>query len=272
MKGMRERCCASKGLKMARIVRFLHNNQVEYGLLEEDSVHQLSGEVYGNFEQGSRLASYADLKLLSPCMPTKIVAVGSNYRGHITEVGAKVPDAPILFLKPPSSVIGPGDAIVMPATSTEIMFEAELAVVMKIGGRHIPQSKVVSHVLGYTCANDVTANDLARVDPTVTRAKGFDTFCQLGPCIATDLSAEHLTIRSFVNGRVRQDSSSRDMLVQVSQLVSYVSQVMTLEAGDVILTGTPAGADTIRPGDLIEVEIEGIGTLANRAIAESTLR
>jgi len=254
---------------VSKIVRYAERGRAAYGWLEEDSVFELGGDVYGKFEQGAYVAKYDELRILAPCEPTKIVGVGRNYRGFIEEIGAEVPDAPILFLKPPSSVIGPGGDIVLPDVSIEVTFEAELAVVMKLRGRHIPPSDVGAHVLGYTCGNDVTAHSLVRKDATLTRAKGFDTFCPLGPCISTDLNASNLTVQSRVNDRVRQQASTVEMVYSVSHLVSYISQVMTLEPGDVILTGTPHGAGPLKAGDVVEVEIEGIGVLTNSAAPET---
>jgi 2-keto-4-pentenoate hydratase/2-oxohepta-3-ene-1,7-dioic acid hydratase in catechol pathway len=235
-------------------------------LLEWDAVFELRGDIYGDFAPGSYVAKYDELKLLTPCLPGKIVGVGLNYRRLIEEAGAAMPEVPHLFLKPPSAVIGPGDEIILPSMSKEIVFEAELAVVMKRQAKHIPPSAVEAHVLGYTCGNDVSARDLPRHD---ARTKSFDTFCPLGPCIATGLDPSHLMIRSRVNGHLRQDASTEDMVFQVQDLVSFISQVMTLEPGDLILIGTPPGAGTLSGGDVVEVEIEGIGTLINRVVAST---
>lgn len=227
---------------------------------------ELRGDVYGDFERGSYIAKQDELRLLAPCEPTKIVGVGLNYRHLIDEVGADIPDVPLIFLKPPSAVIGPADSIILPRMSNQVVFEAELAIVMKRQAKHIPPSEVQTYVLGYTCGNDVTARDLPKKD---TRTKSFDTFCPLGPCVATGVDAGNLMIRSRVNGQVRQEASTQDMVFSVAPLVSSVSQVMTLEPGDVILTGTPRGAGTLSIGDVVEVEIEGIGTLVNRVVADT---
>lgn len=251
---------------MATIVRFAKDGQAVHGLLEGDSVFELIGDVQREFEQGSYIAKYDELRLLAPCEPTKIVGVGLNYRRLIEEIGASAPDVPLIFLKPPSSVIGPADSIVLPSMSNQVVFEAELAVVMKRRAKHIPPLEVQTYVLGYTCGNDVTARDLPRKD---TRTKSFDTFCPLGPCVVTDVDAGNLMIRSRVNGQVRQEASTQDMVFPVTHLVSLVSQVMTLEPGDVILTGTPRGAGTLSISDVVEVEIEGIGTLVNRVVADT---
>jgi 2-keto-4-pentenoate hydratase/2-oxohepta-3-ene-1,7-dioic acid hydratase in catechol pathway len=250
---------------LARIVRFFRDGRGGYGLLKGDLVFELSGEISGEFEEGPYIAECDELKLLTPCLPGKIVGVGLNYRRLIEECGAAMPEIPNLFLKPPSAVIGPADRIVLPRTSNEVVFEAELAVVVKRQAKHVPPSAVPAHVLGYTCANDVSARDFPRQD---ARTKSFDTFCPLGPYVATGLDPSDLMIRSRVNGRLQQEASTREMVFSVSDLVSLISQVMTLQPGDVILTGTPPGAGTLKMGDVVEVEIEGIGTLVNEVVAD----
>jgi 2-keto-4-pentenoate hydratase/2-oxohepta-3-ene-1,7-dioic acid hydratase in catechol pathway len=254
---------------MSKIVRYADGKKPVHGLLEGDSVYELLGDVYEGFERGPHAADLKDLKLLSPCKSTKIVGVGLNYRAVLEARGVETPEVPILFLKPPSSVIASGDSIILPEMSSEVVFEAELGVVIKRQAKHIPPDEVQAHVLGYTCANDVSAVDLSLHDPTVFRAKSFDTFCPLGPCIATDLDISDLEIRSNLNGQLRQEGSIKDMVFSVSELVSFISKIMTLEPGDVILTGTPPGAGTLSAGDEFEVEIVGIGTLSNGVLAES---
>lgn len=251
---------------MSKIVRFSKDAQAEYGLIEGDSVFELSGDVYGEFEPGAYIAKYADLSLLASCRSRKIIGVGLNYKGLIEQAGADIPEIPHIFLKPPSAVIGPGDTIILPRMSNQVVSEAELAVVIKRRARRIPPAEAQRYVLGYTCGNDVSARDLKAI--TVTQAKCFDTFCPLGPCIATGLEAGNLIIRSRVNGQVRQEASTQEMVFSVEYLVSFISQVMTLEPGDVILSGTPTGAGLLSSGDVVEVEIEGIGKLANRVMAE----
>jgi 2-keto-4-pentenoate hydratase/2-oxohepta-3-ene-1,7-dioic acid hydratase in catechol pathway len=252
---------------LASIVRFSRGRQVRYGLLDGGSVFELVGDVFGQFEQGQYVAEYEQLTILSPCAPTKIVGVGLNYRSHVEEMGLQVPDAPILFLKPPSSVIGPRGEIVFPASSNELAFGAELALVLKRRAKAVSPSEAVEHLLGYTCGNDVTARDLARTDASTTRGKCFDTFCPLGPCIATGLDAGSLGITSRLNGRTYQHAKTADMLFSIGELVSFISHVMTLEPGDVVLTGTPKGAGEVMVGDAIEIEIEGVGTLVNTVVS-----
>jgi 2-keto-4-pentenoate hydratase/2-oxohepta-3-ene-1,7-dioic acid hydratase in catechol pathway len=208
------------------------------------------------------------VRLLAPCRPTKILAVGLNYRTHAAEAGYDVPSEPLVFSKPPSSVIGPLETIVYPALSQQVDYEGELAVVIGRQARSVSPVKAHDFVLGYTCGNDVTARDLQRRDDQWTRAKGFDTFCPLGPCIVTGLDTAHLAIRTHVNGEIRQDASTADMVFNVAELIAYVSQVMTLEPGDVILTGTPSGVGPLQPGDVVDVEIEGIGALRNPVVSQ----
>jgi 2-keto-4-pentenoate hydratase/2-oxohepta-3-ene-1,7-dioic acid hydratase in catechol pathway len=212
---------------------------------------------------GAPLAHVGELPLLAPCQPTKIVAIGQNYAEHAAELGHEAPAEPILFLKPPSAVIGPEAAILYPALSQRVDYEAELAVVIGKPAWRVPAEHALNHVLGYTCGNDVTARDLQQTDSQWTRAKGFDTFCPLGPWIVTELDVSQLRIQCRVNGHLRQDGNTGQMVHPVPRLIAYISQVMTLNPGDVILTGTPAGIGPVQPGDQIEVEIENIGTLVN---------
>jgi 2-keto-4-pentenoate hydratase/2-oxohepta-3-ene-1,7-dioic acid hydratase in catechol pathway len=202
--------------------------------------------------------------LQAPCQPTKIVAVGQNYAAHAAELGSAVPPEPILFLKPPSAVIGPGAAIAYPQhLSEQVDHEAELAVVMGRRAYRVRRDEAERYILGYTCANDVTARDLQRRDGQWTRSKSFDTFCPLGPWIVVGLDTSDLAVRCRVNGELRQDGSTRDMVFGVNELVAAISAVMTLLPGDVILTGTPSGIGPLQPGDRVAVEVEGIGVLEN---------
>jgi 2-keto-4-pentenoate hydratase/2-oxohepta-3-ene-1,7-dioic acid hydratase in catechol pathway len=196
--------------------------------------------------------------------PTKIVAVGLNYRDHASEMKAEIPAAPVLFLKPPSSVIFNNEAIFYPPQTKELHYEAELAVVIKDRIKNISEEEAAEHILGYTCANDVTARDLQRLDGQWTRAKSFDTFCPLGPEIVPGLSPDNLAIKLFLNGEQKQASSTSNLIFKVDYLVAFISQVMTLLPEDVILTGTPAGIGPMRVGDEVAVEIEGIGRLVNK--------
>lgn len=205
----------------------------------------------------------SQVRLLAPVLPSKIIAVGKNYAEHAKEMGGDVPAEPMIFLKPSTSVIGPGDTIDLPAMSQQIEHEAELAIVIGRLCKEVPRERVKEVVLGYTCANDVTARDLQRTDGQWGRAKGFDTFCPLGPWINTDEDPSDLAIACDVNGDIRQESRTSEMVRGVPELVSWISTVMTLLPGDVILTGTPAGVSPIVAGDEVAVTIQGIGTLVN---------
>jgi 2-keto-4-pentenoate hydratase/2-oxohepta-3-ene-1,7-dioic acid hydratase in catechol pathway len=200
-------------------------------------------------------------------IPSKVVCVGKNYRDHVAEMGGDVPTEPLLFLKPSSSVIGPGEAIRIPTELTdEVHHEAELAVVIGALLQQVTPEEAALGILGFTAANDVTARDLQRREDQWTRAKGFDTFCPIGPAIATDVDPRDLTVRCSVDGEVRQDGTTADLVFDVPTLVSYISQVMTLLPSDVVLTGTPAGVGPITPGQTVKVEIEGIGALENPVV------
>jgi 2-keto-4-pentenoate hydratase/2-oxohepta-3-ene-1,7-dioic acid hydratase in catechol pathway len=215
---------------------------------------------------GSQLGSPAELELLAPTVPTKIIGVGRNYVAHAAEHGVDVPEAPLLFTKPPSSVLGPGGEIVLPAVSKQVEHEGELAVVIGARCRSVIEADAWRHVLGITCGNDVTARDIQRGDAQWTRGKGFDTFCPLGPWVVTGLTeadVADLEVLCRVNGEERQRGRSSEMVFSPASLISYISQVMTLEPGDVILTGTPSGVAPLAAGDEVEVEVEGVGTLSN---------
>jgi 2-keto-4-pentenoate hydratase/2-oxohepta-3-ene-1,7-dioic acid hydratase in catechol pathway len=213
------------------------------------------------------VAALAEVQLLAPCLPSKIVAVGRNYAAHAAELDDDVPAEPLIFLKPPTTVIGPGAAIVYPHhLSQQVEHEAELAVVVGRRARNVREDEVQAYIRGYTCANDVTARDLQRRDEQWNRSKGFDTFCPLGPWIVPDLDVSDLAIRCRVNGELRQDGRTRDLVFGIGRLLAHVTAVMTLEPGDVLLTGTPAGVGPLQPGDRVAVEIEGIGTLENKVV------
>jgi len=195
--------------------------------------------------------------------PTKIVCIGRNYAAHARELGNEVPAEPLIFLKPPSALLPPGAAIVVPHQSKRVEHEAEIGVVIGARARDVSEQDALSYVAGYTCVNDVTARDLQKTDGQWTRAKGFDTFCPIGPTVMTGLDYRDLEVICRVNGTVRQHGHARDMMFSIPRLVSYVSGIMTLEPGDVIATGTPEGVGPLVPGDMVEVEIPGIGLLAN---------
>ena len=218
---------------------------------------------YGLFEdvpQGARI--------LPPCSPTKIVCVGRNYVEHAKELGNEVPAEPLIFLKPPSSLIGHNDPIVYPAISQRVDFEGELGVVIGKRCRHVEAAAAHEYILGYTCLNDVTARDLQRKDGQFTRGKGFDTFCAVGPWMVPrdEVAVERLRIRTLLDGEVKQDGPATDMIFSLGDIIAFVTQFMTLEPGDLIATGTPPGVGPMQPGAIVQVQIEGIGTLQNPVI------
>jgi len=250
-----------------KLVRYCFAQETGYGAVLEGRVHRLTAGLWPPQQPGEAVAPLDQVELLAPCQPSKILAVGRNYAAHAAEHDAPVPEEPLLFLKPPSSVIGVGVAIVYPGhLSRRVDHEAELAVVIGRRARSVPRDEALAYVLGYTCANDVTARDLQRRDGQWARAKGFDTFCPLGPWIETDLDIRDLSIGCRVNGELRQQGRTRDMIFAVPDLIAYASAVMTLERGDVLLTGTPAGVGPLQPGDRVSVEIEGIGLLWNEVV------
>ena len=204
-----------------------------------------------------------EYRLLAPVVPGKVIAVGLNYRSHVAEMHDTLPEEPIIFLKPPSAVIGPGTPIRLPEMSREVHYEAELAIVIGKTASRVQESEAAEFIWGYTCANDVTARDLQRKDGQWTRSKSFDTFCPLGPYVVKGMDATALSVQTFVAGKLSQDGNTKDMIFSVPYLVHFISQVMTLQPGDVILTGTPEGVGSIHVGDQVEVRIEGIGVLAN---------
>jgi len=243
-----------------------------FGWILDEPGSPLIGPIDGSPFEGFRRLD-ADLpidsvRLLAPVLPTKIVCVGRNYAAHAQEHGAEVPEVPLIFLKPPSSLIGPGDPIVLPPQSQQVEHEAELVVVIGKQGRWIPLENALDHVLGYTCGNDVTARDLQNRDGQWTRAKGFDTFCSIGPWIETDFDPADSLVTCHVNGEMRQMASTRDMVFNVRQLIVFVSSVMTLEPGDLLMTGTPAGVGPLLAGDTVEVTIEGLSALKNPVVAD----
>jgi 2-keto-4-pentenoate hydratase/2-oxohepta-3-ene-1,7-dioic acid hydratase in catechol pathway len=244
---------------------------MSFGAVEGDpdglTVAEIEGHPFGQISFTSQRWALADVRLLSPILPSKVVCVGRNYAEHAAELGNEVPKEPLLFLKPSTAVIGPRDAIRLPPQSKQVEHEAELAVVIgPPGARRADRAAAERAIFGYTCANDVTARDLQKADVQFTRAKGFDSFCPLGPWISTGLDVSDLEVRCEVNEEVRQLGRTKDLVFDVPTLVSYVSHVMTLLPGDVILTGTPAGVSPITAGDTVMVRVEGIGDLANPVV------
>jgi len=247
-----------------RLVRFLAEGKVSYGILAGEKVRLLAGDPFQG-ETGVREEEIplAAVRLLAPCVPSKIVAVGLNYADHAAETGQPLPEQPMLFLKPPTAVVGPEEPVLYPAGVGRVDYEAELAVVIRDRTKAASPEEAAAHILGYTCLNDVTARDLQVRDVQWTRSKSYDTFAPLGPWIETELDPGDLAIKLTVNGVLKQNSSTRFMIFKVPQLVSFISQVMTLVPGDVIATGTPPGIGPVKPGDVMTVTIAGIGSLTN---------
>jgi len=247
--------------------------QVAFGVVDGDvetgdaGVTVIKGHPFGPFELSTARFPLSDVRLVAPVLPSKVIGIGRNYADHVREMGHELPPEPALFLKPSTAITGQGDPIPYPAMATELEHEAELAVVVGRLCRDLPVERSLEAVLGYTCANDVTDRWFQRNDQQWTRAKGFDGFCPLGPWISTDLDPSDLAVRCLVNGEVQQDFRTSDMVRGVAELMSYVSSVMTLLPGDVILTGTGAGVSALQRGDTVDVEIEGIGRLSNPVVA-----
>jgi 2-keto-4-pentenoate hydratase/2-oxohepta-3-ene-1,7-dioic acid hydratase in catechol pathway len=252
-----------------KIVRFSQKDRSGYAVLDGEKILPLSGSPFSGITQTGETLVLGEVTLLAPCEPSKIVALGLNYRDHAAEFGHPVPDEPLIFLKPSTAVIGPEADILYPQMSRRVDYEAELAVIIGKTARHVAEDKAFDYVLGYTCFNDVTARDLQKKDGQFTRAKSFDTFAAMGPWIETDIGdPDNVMVEAYLNGERRQHSNTSNMVFGVRHLISFISRVMTLLPGDVIATGTPAGIGPMRPGDVVEVRVEGIGTLRNRVLAE----
>ncbi len=252
---------------MKQFVRFLHDGQMVFGQVTPQGVYRISGPPFFDYQPGEKVGQLDELDLGPPIRPGKVICVGLNYRDHAEESGADVPEEPIIFLKPDTSVVGPQHPIRYPPQSSRIDYEAELAVV--IGRETFCPDPVDARraIFGYTCANDVTARDLQSKDGQWTRAKSFDSFCPLGPAINYDVDLGDRSIEARLNGELRQKSTVGQMLFDAERLVHFCAQVMTLYPGDVILTGTPAGVGPMQPGDVVEVTIEGFGSLSNRVVS-----
>jgi 2-keto-4-pentenoate hydratase/2-oxohepta-3-ene-1,7-dioic acid hydratase in catechol pathway len=250
-----------------RIVRVNTEDGATWGALDGNEVRRLpDGPFTLPLNPAGFLGRFDDLELLAPAAPSKIVCVGRNYVAHAAEHGADVPSEPLLFLKPPSAVLSPGGRIVLPELSKQVEHESELVLIVGTRAYQVPVDRAWSFVSGVTCGNDVTARDLQRTDNQWTRGKGFDTFCPLGPWLVTGMEEEEvgdLGLSCRVNGVLRQGARTGQMVFSPAFLISYITQVMTLEPGDVVMTGTPAGVGPLEKGDTVEVEVEGIGTLTN---------
>lgn len=250
-----------------RIARFSHQDAIRYGIVDDDELVVLVGDpMFAGYETTGDRVALADVALLAPVIPrSKVVCVGKNYHAHAAEMGAEAPAEPMLFLKPNTAVIGPGDVIVRPPQSQFTSFEGELAVVIGSIAKNVAPERAGEVIFGYTIANDITARDLQATDGQWSRAKGFDTFCPLGPAIETDFDLASARLQTRLNGEVKQDAPLTDMVHSVADIVAYASAAFTLLPGDVLLTGTPAGVGPFVAGDTLEVEITGLGVLRNTA-------
>jgi 2-keto-4-pentenoate hydratase/2-oxohepta-3-ene-1,7-dioic acid hydratase in catechol pathway len=250
-----------------KVVRIKSGDDITYGVADAEGVLVYNGSPFVAWEPTEVVVPWPAVTLLSPVIPTKVMCVGRNYEDHAGEMGGVVPEEPMIFMKPATSVIGPNANVIHPSISHEIHHEAELAVVINRPARNIRAEDASRYIFGFTAANDVTARDLQRKDGQWARAKGFDTFCPLGPAIETELDPlERLAVICRVNGEVRQAGFTSDMVFGVAEIIEYITAFTTLLPGDVVLTGTPSGVGKVEPGDLMEVEVDGIGTLANRLV------
>ncbi len=250
---------------MERYIRFETGNGVRWGVFQEGRIAEISGNPACGYELTNIYYQPSAVRLLAPVEPSKIVCVGLNYREHVKESqsATKEPDEPVLFLKPPSALIGPGEKIIYPETAERVDYEAELGVVIGRECRNVAPVEAEDFIFGFTCVNDVTARDLQKKDVQWTRAKGFDTFCPVGPWVVDKIKYENLLVESYLNGELRQSAKTSMMIFPVPVLISFISRVMTLLPGDLISTGTPAGIAPMKVGDRIEIRVEGIGSLVN---------
>jgi 2-keto-4-pentenoate hydratase/2-oxohepta-3-ene-1,7-dioic acid hydratase in catechol pathway len=251
---------------MLRLYRINYNGTPRHAAERDGRWRLVDGDIFGRFQEGQEITPNG-AQVLAPVSPSKLVCVGLNYKDHAAETNRSLPEEPMLFLKPSTCVIGSGDPIQVPMWAGRIDHEAELGLVVgkptfKIKARHASD-----HILGLTCVNDVTARDLQSKDVQFTRAKGFDSFGPIGPCIAVGLDGADLQVRAYVNGAIRQDSRTRELVFTIPELVEFISSVMTLMPGDIIATGTPSGIGPIRPGDSVTVQVEGVGALTNPVVA-----
>lgn len=256
-------------------MRFAARRKVKYGTLEGDIIRSLRGSPFACFKgPGSLLVfdgdSYelGEVRLLAPCLPSKIVGLGLNYRSHAKETKLPIPVVPLIFLKPSTAVVGPGDEIILPRFSRRVDYEGELGAIMGRKAKDVPKDRAKDYILGYTCVNDVSERYAQKEDGQWTRAKGFDTFAPMGPWIETEVAPDDLKLETYLNGKLRQSACTRDLIFGVDDLISFISGVMTLLPGDIIATGTPSGIGRMNPGDIVEVRIDKIGTLRNFVVSQ----
>ncbi len=252
-----------------RIIRFRAGGAPRFGVVEDDRIREITGDVYTRFRETRKKYPLKHVRFLPPTEPSKIVGVGLNYRDHAAELGFELPDEPVIFIKPGTAVLPHLGKILFPKVSNRLDYEAELAIVIGRYAREVPAKTAARYILGYTCFNDVTARDLQRKDGQWTRSKSFETFAPVGPWVETDLDPRDAPIRAYLNGELKQHSNTANCIFDVPAMVSFITRVMPLFPGDIIATGTPSGIGPMRPGDTIEIEVEGIGRLRNMVTRKS---
>lgn len=252
-----------------KIVRFEHGDHIKFGILQGEEIRVMYGDIFDEYQISEEALPLKTVKLMSPCSITKAVCVGLNYHGHAREMNLELPIEPLIFLKPSSTLNHPDGNIEYPSISSDLHFEAEFAIVIKKKAKNVKVQDAADYILGYTCANDVTARDIQIRDGQWTRGKSFDTFLPLGPCIETDIDAGNINIKLFLNDELKQSSNTGDLIFRVPEVVAFVTEVMTLYPGDVILTGTPSGVGSMQVGDVVTVELEGIGRLSNTIVRKN---
>jgi len=249
-----------------KLIRFRKEKELKYGAVEGDRVREIKGSVFSDYETSDKTFLISDIKIVAPCRPSKVIAVGLNYRSHAEELKMDIPEEPLIFMKPPTAVVGHEENIIFPSMAKRVDYEGELGVVIGKACRNVAARDACEYIVGYTCFNDVTARDLQKKDIQFTRSKSFDSFAPMGPFIETELDPDNTRIESFLNGEKKQSGSTRDLIFSVDYLVCFISRIMTLLPGDVIATGTPAGIGPMQVGDIVEVKIDGIGTLKNSVV------
>lgn len=250
------------------ILRYQDGGQIRYGIIRDgDSINELIGSPFGDYQVGGKVAEVPDVEILAPVEPSKIIGVGLNYVLHIEESDSETPEFPMLFMKPPTTVIGQGDTIYIPNTDHRVDYEVELAIVIGKETKNVSEEQALDHVLGYTCGNDISDRDIQFAEMkmgAMAMGKGFDTYCPLGPVVATDLDPANVDVKTRLNGEEKQNGNTSDMLFSARYLISYISSAMTLLPGDVIMSGTPSGVGPMANGDVVEVELSGVGILRNQ--------
>lgn len=246
-----------------KIIRFEYQGKERYGHVDDEVIIVVTGNIFTGATETKETVPVGKVKILPPVVPSKIVGLGLNYRKHVEEIKFEIPEEPLIFLKPPSSIVGHMDHIIYPPNTNRVDYEGELGVVIGKRARHVKEEEALDYVLGYTAVNDVSARDYQNKEGQWTRGKGFDTFCPVGPVIATGLDPDNLKIETRHNGKTVQSSNTNDMIFKTALQISFISNVMTLLPGDLIATGTPSGIGPMKKGDVVEIEIEGIGILKN---------